>query len=1084
MVLLTAETRSQNAIADSLKTELNQAKSDTAKIRYTIDLAIHLSGIAPDTAHLLCQQASVLTRQLADSQIRTSALSLVGKGYKAIRQLDSALLFFRQAQQLALENNDKRLLAEVLNNLGSTYRGKNDLQQALNYYLQSLEAHKAIGNKSGQTAALNNIGIIHTNNGDFDTGLRYYAQALQLQQETGNKESQAAILQNIGLIYGQQNQLEKSISHYHQALELRRELGQVAAEATLLSLIGTTYRRHGNFTGALEVYQQALKIMEELGDKKLMSRTLMRIGNLYNSLKDHRKGIDYLQRCLALREELDDIPGQAGVLNNIGRTFMLKGEYDQALQHLHRSLRLRREVGPRTSESYPLYNIGSTYEKLNRLDSAYFYLRESIGLSRKYNNQYLETLCLTDLSRIYWKRGEVSEAVANLEAAWSLSPEDALPTEKVEVAALLYQIHKEQGNYQLALYYHEKHHALLDSLFNEENTKKITLMEAEYGFEKEKQRLAYEKEKELFLIDEKLRRQQFFQIAMALALLIALVLIFVIARYYRLKQRSNEELRRLNDEILQQKEQLEELDGVKSRFFTNISHEFRTPLTVISGMVEQIKKSPHNGLEKGLKMIKRNSACLLHLVNQILDLRKLETGGLRLNLILGDIVFYLRYIAESFHSLAENKEIKLHFRTNEPELLMDYDKDKILCIVSNLLSNAIKFTSEGGEVHFLIGKEAAKPTPMLVLQIRDTGVGISEEKLPDIFDRFYQVDDSNTRSAEGAGIGLSLTRELVKLMGGDISVVSKLGEGTTFHIRLPIRHTAAFDDKLADKIQIDNIDTIVSAVAANVSSHHHSHETMPKIADGMAERVTVLIIEDNADLVQYLTSMLQDDSRVVVACDGQEGINKAIEQIPHLIISDVMMPNQDGFEVCEILKKDQRTSHIPIIMLTAKADDDSRITGFKKGADAYLSKPFNQKELLVRLEKLLEIRRQLQARYQNLDLSTASEDLAVRQEDTFISKVKKIMEANLSNDGFGIPELCQELGMSRSQLHLKIKALTNRSTTHFIRLIRLHKAKELLQTSDLNITQIAYEVGFRDPSYFTRTFTEEFNLSPREFVKN
>ena len=1073
---------SQNPMVDSLKIKLKQASSDTAKISYSIDLAVHLSGINLDSAHFFCQKASQLTQKLEAPSMKGRAMLRVGKGYMAINQLDSAMFFFRKSQQLAREYRERKLLADVLKNTGSLYKDKNDLAQALDYYKQSLEVYEEISFKPGQTAALNNIGIIHMEHGEFANALTYYSRALRLQQETGNKGNQAAILQNIGLIYGRKNELEESINHYQQALRLRRELRQPAAESAVLSLIGTTYSRHGNYARALEFYYQSLRIMEEIGDKKLISLSLMRIGNLYSNMKDYDKSIGYLRQCLQLREELKDIRGQASVLNNIGRNFTLMGSYDRALKYLYRSLHLRREVGPQSSEPFPLFNIGSNYEKINRLDSAYFYLQESMAMSRKHKNQYVETLCLTDLGKVYMKWNRIGEAVVSLESALSLSPEDALPAEKSDVTKLLYEIYKQQGNYQKALHYHELHRAYQDSLFNEENTKKITLMEAEYGFDKEKQRLAYEKEKALLLKDEKLRQQRIFQIAMTLALVIALVLIFVIARYNRLKKQSNEALKRLNNEILKQKVKLEKLDGIKSRFFTNISHEFRTPLTVIAGMAEQIRKSPNKRLEKGLSMIKHNSACLLHLVNQILDLGKLETGGLRLRLILGDIIFYVSFIAESFHSLAENKKIKLYFKTEERELLMDYDKEKILRIVSNLLSNAIKFTPEGGEVHFSISKETSTSGETLVLQIRDTGIGISKEKLPYIFDRFYQADDAKIRNAEGAGIGLALTRELVKLMGGSISVVSEENAGATFTIQLPISHAAAFEDTLAEQVQLDGIDTITAAISTN-DLQQVSTETTNAPPSVLTDLPVILIIEDNTDVIQYLVSMLEDDYQIMIATNGEEGINKAIEQIPHLIVSDIMIPKQDGFEVCKTLKNDQRTSHIPVILLTAKADEESRIMGFEQGADAYLSKPFNQKELLVRIEKLLETRRRLQARYQNLELSVTAEDLVTGQEDTFIAKVKEIMEANLSNDGFGIPELCQEIGMSRSQLHLKIKALTNRSTTRFIRLIRLHKAKELLQTSDLNITQVAYEVGFKDPSYFTRTFTEEFNLSPRAFVK-
>ena len=534
---------------------------------------------------------------------------------------------------------------------------------------------------------------------------------------------------------------------------------------------------------------------------------------------------------------------------------------------------------------------------------------------------------------------------------------------------------------------------------------------------------------------------------------------------------------------IQESRRLKELDDIKSHFFTNISHEFRTPLTIISGMVHQIRQSPDEWLEKGLKMIERNNANLLNLVNQILDLRKLETGNLQLDLIRGDIIFYLRYITESFHSLAEHKHIKIHFLNEEQQLIMDYDKEKILCIISNLISNAIKFTPKGGDVYILLSRYDREQHSMLLLEIQDTGIGLAQEQLSSIFVRFYQVDDSTTRQGEGTGIGLALTQELVKLMEGEIQVESTQGKGTTFKVWLPIRQTAILEDAQANESEAHAVNAMVSVTSTHASDIPVLSKQTPQVVEQEDDRATLLIIEDNADVVQYIASILQQDYELMLATDGQEGIDKAIEHIPDLIISDVMMPKKDGFEVCDTLKQDERTSHIPIILLTAKADVNSRLEGLARGADAYLAKPFHPEELKIRLRKLAELRQMLQRRYQIFDSQPPSKDAGIQQEDAFINKLKQLIEDHLEDGEFGIVELCKAVGMSRSQLYLKIKALTNRSTSHYIRGVRLHKARALLQTSDLNITQVAYEVGFNDPAYFSRVFVEEFGVSPKEFVK-
>lgn len=529
-----------------------------------------------------------------------------------------------------------------------------------------------------------------------------------------------------------------------------------------------------------------------------------------------------------------------------------------------------------------------------------------------------------------------------------------------------------------------------------------------------------------------------------------------------------ENLLKLSEAEKQQRQintQLAALDQLKTRFFTNISHEFRTPLTVIQGMANQILGQPDKWALKGGDMILRNTNNLLNLVNQILELRKLESGQLSLNLVQSNIVAFLKYLTESFQSLAENKEINLSFISEQEKIWMDYDPEKILRIISNLLFNAVKFTSSGGAVNIVVSQF---PEGVRII-ISDTGIGIPAEELPHIFGRFYQVDTSTTREGEGTGIGLSLSKELVHMMGGEIEVESQINVGTTFRIQFPILQNAPREEQFK---KIDPEDLPQSYVAGAATASPGSVGELP----------TLLIIEDNHDIVEYLASCLDDQYILLIARDGQQGIDMALEQVPDLIISDVMMPRKDGFEVCEFLKNDERTSHIPIIILTAKADHESRIQGLKKGADAYLAKPFNKEELLVRLEMLLALRRKLQARYAS---DALSEDEAVyEQEDDFIRKIRTIMEENLIDTSFSITELCEMVGMSRSNLHRKITALTGRSSSIFIRLIRLQKAREILVSTDYNVSEIAYQVGFSDPKYFTRAFTKEFGHSPKEVRKS
>lgn len=512
---------------------------------------------------------------------------------------------------------------------------------------------------------------------------------------------------------------------------------------------------------------------------------------------------------------------------------------------------------------------------------------------------------------------------------------------------------------------------------------------------------------------------------------------------------------------------LKALDAFKSRLYTNITHEFRSPLTVISGMLDLIEKTPEKWLKRAPKIIRKNNTILLDLINQMLELQKVESGKLKVKHQLGDIIPFLHSLFEQFQALAQSKEQQMEFICEVDSLLMDFDSKKILRIVSNLLSNAINYTPKKGDILFQVSSGSKKeltPDHCLILEVTDTGPGIPEDQLPYIFNRFYQAN-VNT-SGSGTGIGLSLIQELVKLLKGQIEVSSRAGQGTTFQVFLPITQNAAPQmAEMQPKIQ------------STIAGIRKTNKELPSSAGDLP---IALIVEDNHEIAQYLKICLGGSYQLEMAVHGQEGIDKAFEKVPDVIISDVMMPQKNGFELCEALKEDIRTSHIPIILLTAKSDVESRIQGLKHGADDYLAKPFNEEELRVRMQNLLAIRRKLQLRYQNVyERPLPKAKIAVPHlEDEFILKIKELFEEQMMDPAFDLDKLCQALNLSRSNLYRKIKALTGRSPAVFLRSLRLQKARQILLSSDLPVKQVAYDVGFSDPSYFSRSYTEEFGESP------
>ena len=525
-------------------------------------------------------------------------------------------------------------------------------------------------------------------------------------------------------------------------------------------------------------------------------------------------------------------------------------------------------------------------------------------------------------------------------------------------------------------------------------------------------------------------------------------------------------------------ENLKKLDQMKSRFFANISHEFRTPLTLLMGTVDNLKKNwsvlKKEAIDKQLNVIYRNSSSLLKLVNQILDLTKLESRSMEVNWQHGDIVEFIRYLIEPFATYAKSRSLSFRAHFEEDKLLMDFEPGSIQNILSNLVSNAFKFTPEGGEIYLEVKSGVFDRGKCLEIVVEDTGYGIPEDDLPFVFERYYQSDSNKIQSSVGSGIGLALVKEHVDLLNGEISVTSQVGKGTRFRLCLPIIRNIT-TTALTKDLYLPAESHLANFPEKAIDENAVSQKGMPDF-----ELNYILIIEDNLEVVEYLKTILEVDYRVGVARNGSEGIKLAFEIIPDLIISDVMMPEKDGYEVCDSLKQDIRTSHIPVILLTARASQEDKVEGIRHGADAYLVKPFHREELLARIHQLINLREKLQLRFSGSEDSPASTPR--KKEEAFIQEARRMIEANLDNDELDMHVICKNMGMSYTQFYRKIKALTDLTVTLFVREIRLEKAHHLLQTSGLNVSEVAYEVGFKDPAYFSRVFAKKYGIPPNNLL--
>jgi len=523
---------------------------------------------------------------------------------------------------------------------------------------------------------------------------------------------------------------------------------------------------------------------------------------------------------------------------------------------------------------------------------------------------------------------------------------------------------------------------------------------------------------------------------------------------------------------IEQNARLKELDNLKTRFFTNISHEFRTPLTLLVGPIDDLqKKYPEEGI---IAVMQRNLQRLQSLINQLLDLSKLEAGEMTTSIKEVNFYPFFNQIFASFESLAQGKHIIFNYSQSHLQQYGKFDLDKLEKILTNLLSNAFKFTAENGRIIVRVDYRILEEKGQLNISVQDFGIGISPELLPHIFDRFYQVDDGTQRSQEGTGIGLSLVKELVNLLKGEITVSSKSGEGTIFKVILPF---------VALTNATENLE-VFSGKNNNVLEVSKSVVKKERVTFEGENQSIMLIVEDNADLRNYIGSIFENDYQLIMAVDGEEGLLKTLEYIPDVVICDLMMPKLDGLGFCEQLKNDERINHIPVVMLTAKASMSDKLIGLAKGADDYLSKPFNKEELTLRVSNLVNQRQLMREKYsvaivENIQSVTVANEPTI--DELFIRKAQGVIDKYLDQSSFDVETFADAMNLSGVQLRRKLKAITNQTVTEFVRNYRLEIASDKLKKKLGTVSEIAYEVGFDSLPYFSKVFLERFGKTPSEW---
>lgn len=886
---------------------------------------------------------------------------------------------------------------------------------------------------------------------DINKALDYFTKAEELSKKSGVTYRLAYAKYRKGTAYINMNQFDKAEAELNAAFSIFSDLKDNEGMTSVKIALANLSKEQFQSEDAISRYLEALLLVKKIGDKNGEAKIHNSIGTIYKYQKHYEKAIEHYEISLKLVRELNFKPGISACLTNLASAFAEIKNYDKAIPLHEESLKIKKETGDKLGESRVLNNLAVIYNKKKKHDRAAILYTEALKLAKEVNNLDQIIMVELGLAESAFYSGDYKKSIEMGNNVLSSINSEKNREIAIKAHNLLSSAYREQKDYRNALDHAMLKQKFSDSLYSEKIVAVTNDLEAKYESEQKAKEIA------LLETDNDLKALKITQRSNERNVLIAfafilLLLGFLLYNQYRIKQKANKELK--------------ELDRLKSNFFANISHEFRTPLTLIQGPIEQLEQNPDEKLSfENIKMIRRNTNRVLNLINQLLDLSKIDGGNLHLEPTEIDIYKCLRTATSSFNSLAAQRHIDYRVQIPQTVLWASFDRDKLEKIIYNLLSNAFKFSDD----HSTITVDVQYGEIGLQIQVSDSGKGIPADKLPFIFDRFYQADGGSTKEHEGSGIGLSLSKELVELMDGTITVASEPNKGSFFTVVLPVQEI---------KIRTFKPDYHEEKFKKNLMKKEPF--TIPK-ADNR-NLPTILLVEDNNDMRHFIKEQLINSFKVVEAINGEIALQKALENPPDLIITDLMMPRMDGIELCKMLKTNVNTSHIPIIMLTAKAGTENKIEGLETGADDYLVKPFDVNELLARVKNLIEQRQNLRKLFARKEVDINPEKVTVTSIDQkFLEQLLTLLEANYFELDFGIVQMQESLNMSKTQLHRKLKALTDEAPGELLRNFRLKKAAQLILQKADTISQIAYMVGFNNLSYFTKCFKDLYGVPPSSY---
>lgn len=885
----------------------------------------------------------------------------------------------------------------------------------------------------------------------------------------GDLTGEAVVCRQLGKMHRENNRFAEAIATHRRGLKAAEQTADTLEMIKALNNIGTAMRRMGVLDEASTYHYEALGLCNRFSDKeshdarKCRVVSLNGIGNICLTTGNQETADSVFRLALEGERQLGSALGQAINYANLGSIFEDNGHADSAWVYYRKSLELNEEAGSKLGISLCHNSFGRLYEQDKRYADAIREYREAYAMMEGNSDRWHWLEPCMSLARVYLDQGNMAEAKTYIDRAAKEAAKLPSLEHEAEAQRLYYLYYKSTGNSGMALQSYIKSRDFSDSLNNEKNMNHIQNVRVKYESERNKAELdaarqSYQNEK---------RIKEVVMVASGLVAVAALAAIGLL--YYALVMRKRHQ------------RTMQKLDEMRTSFFTNVTHEFRTPLTLIIGLGQQLAEGrleagDAKAAQEAGGTIVRQGKSLLRLINQMLDIARVRSAVGRPDYRTGNVAAYLKVLTESHHAYARARHIQLSFSAQPGAIDMDFAPDYLSKIMANLLSNALKHTDGGGTVAVSVRQDAGK----VVIAVADTGHGISAADLPHIFDMFYQGRDAKAGGALSSGVGLALVKQVAEAMGGDVAVQSEEGKGSTFTVTLPARYGSGSWRRF-DPSELDDGDDSIQLLAEPATATMQAQEGTDK-----ASAPVVLIVEDNADIARYIGSELRQAYRLHYASNGIEGLEKAKELLPDIIITDLMMPGKDRLELCANIRASQALNHIPVIMITARSTEADRIKGLEAGADAYLYKPFNPQELNVRVGNLLEQRRLLREKYRQAVASGSadSEQVLSKVERDFLNKLVEVVGQQIDAGKFDIESVASRMCLSSRQLNRKVSQITGDSTAAYVMRLRMARARRIMaQHPELSIAEVAMDCGFDDSAYFSKVFKRAFGITPSQARK-